>query len=590
MVFATGCSPGLYRNWADRDVTKLIRDRQSKTLGYQTSTINPVDATTKPSARSTGRSYAKIPVTEIPSVDFQPVRRTFAILRREALGPPEELPENTALQNVAEMDEGSNVALVRTMAKDQLSFGPEAVGADVVPLGLFESIAYAVENSRNYQDQTESLYFAALNVTLERHLFSPRPTAGVGVRFNGGQASTDFRAAATVTADAGVRQRLPTGGQVEAGLLVDFVNALNSNVVSGENATATLTATIPILRGAGFVNLEGLIQSERDLVYAVRSFEVFRRTFAVAVASDYFRLIARQQQVRNRALRYNSLIELTSRTRALFAAGRITALEVQRAEQELLQAEDEVNTAVESFQTELDRFKLLIGMPVAQAVRVVGVAVEVDDTSLGRPDIQETASRYRLELQTARDRIEDSRRNVENAKNGLLPNLDFTARGQINNPSGEPAGALNSETLTYNAGIRLDLPIDRLPERNVYRRALIFLTRAIRDVDDQEENVSAEVRRALRGIRAARATLQLQAKGIEIARQRLENANESLLTGRTTDSRNVVEAQSSLLLAQDRFDSARTNLQIQFLQFLRDTGMLRLDPNSSELGQVMRGV
>jgi len=99
--------------------------------------------------------------------------------------------------------------------------------------------------------------------------------------------------------------------------------------------------------------------------------------------------------------------------------------------------------------------------------------------------------------------------------------------------------------------------------------------------------IRSDVRRAIRAIRAARATVQLQAKGIEIARARLENANESLLSGRTTDSRNVVEAQSSLLLAQDRLDQANANLQIQILQFLRDTGLLRLDPASNEIGTLM---
>jgi outer membrane protein TolC len=574
----SGCTPTTYRDWADRDVNKLIRDRQEKSLGYTTPTPPQDLATTRPASSM----FARLPVTELPELKLNPITRTIATLKAQPPGP--EVPGDESQMSVS-----ANVEFVRRFSKELLTAGPEAEAQDTVPVGLFESVAYGVRNSRDYQDQAELVYLSALSVTLQRHLFSPRPTAGIAARYNGAQADNQYRSAYTVTADAGVRQQLPYGGQIEAGMLVDLVNALNETSTSGESAQASLSAAIPLLRGAGFVNLEGLIQSERDLVYAVRAFENYRRSFVVDVASSYFRLLARQQQLRNRSQRYNSLIELTNRTRALFAAGRITALEVQRSEQELLQAEDDVNTAVESFQSELDRFKLQIGMPVGQAVRIVPVNVEVDASALELPNVQELASRYRLELQTARDRVDDARRGVENAKNGLLPQLDLTARAQLNNTTGEPANQINSDTMTYSGGVRLDLPVDRLPERNAYRRALISQTRSIRDLEDNQELVRSDVRRAIRSIRAARATVLLQTKGIEIARQRLDNANESLLTGRTTDSRNVVEAQNSLLLAQDRLDQARTNLQIQILQFLRDTGLLRLDPDSNELGTVILG-
>ena len=58
-----------------------------------------------------------------------------------------------------------------------------------------------------------------------------------------------------------------------------------------------LSGSLPLLRGAGMVNLEGLISSERQLVYSVRGFEIFRRSFAVTVASSYFNLLARQRSV-----------------------------------------------------------------------------------------------------------------------------------------------------------------------------------------------------------------------------------------------------------------------------------------------------
>ncbi|MBC8106144.1 MAG: TolC family protein, partial [Anaerolineae bacterium] len=72
----------------------------------------------------------------------------------------------------------------------------------------------------------------------------------------------------------------------------------------------------------------------------------------------------------------------------------------------------------------------------------------------------------------------------------------------------------------------------------------------------------------------------------DLAQRRLDFANELLLQGRSTDSRDVTDAQSSLLSAQDAYEQARADLQIQILQFMRDTGTLRVDPEAGTLGLV----
>jgi outer membrane protein TolC len=91
----------------------------------------------------------------------------------------------------------------------------------------------------------------------------------------------------------------------------------------------------------------------------------------------------------------------------------------------------------------------------------------------------------------------------------------------------------------------------------------------------------------VRNIRSAQATLQIQQRGIDLAQRRLEYSNELLVQGRASDSRDVVEAQQSLLQAQDAFERARAELQIQVLNFLRDTGILRVDPAAGALGMAL---
>jgi outer membrane protein TolC len=110
--------------------------------------------------------------------------------------------------------------------------------------------------------------------------------------------------------------------------------------------------------------------------------------------------------------------------------------------------------------------------------------------------------------------------------------------------------------------VNLDLPVDRVAERNVYRRALIGFHRTQRAYEELEDRVVVQVRAAARAILGSQTSIAIQRQGIELAQKRLENSNLLLIRG-TTDARNVVEAQQSLIRAQDTFERARADLQVQ---------------------------
>ena len=84
--------------------------------------------------------------------------------------------------------------------------------------------------------------------------------------FVGGQRDVAYRSALTAVTTAGVRQQLPYGGELQAKTLATAVDVIDGNVADGQSAAVALTASIPLLRGAGMINLEPLINSERQLV------------------------------------------------------------------------------------------------------------------------------------------------------------------------------------------------------------------------------------------------------------------------------------------------------------------------------------
>ncbi len=583
IALAVGCTPEAYQRSADRQVQQILAERKEGVLDYQPKTDLQTDG--EPVARPPREAYRKIPVTHLPPPAPPPLAPIDEYLPWSVLGPEEPLIDGMDVQAEQVDLFGLQAELDREAARYR--YGPPAPGDQVRQLDLFGAMRYAVQHSRTYQTRLEDLYLATLDVTLERHLFSPRPFARTRVGFTGGRDDdVNYRSALAVTQSVGVRQQLPYGGEIVAEALVDFVSALSGEASSGESAEAVIRGAIPLLRGAGWTNLEPLIQAERELIYQIRDFENFRRDLLVQIANSYFRLRTAQKGLSNRRYNYANLLELTRRTQALYEAGRIRFLEVQRSTQALLRAERLLVSAQDSYRTQLDQFKLLIGMPIEEELEIIPVSLQVDVPNLPLADVVDLAKRYRLDLQTARDRIEDAQRAVQIAQNGLLPDLDLSGSVSLRNLDDTPARRLDDRTTSYSAGVTLDWPLDRLEERNAYRRSLINLQRSQRNYEEVQERIGIDARDALREIQSAQMRLRIAAAGIALAQRRLDYSNELLRQG-ASDARDVVEAQQSLLEAQDDYEEAEASLQVSVLQFLRDTGTLRIDPDSGELGQAM---
>lgn len=138
-------------------------------------------------------------------------------------------------------------------------------------------------NSREYQDRREDLYLAALPVTLQRFAFTPQFfAAGQAVRKRIGSAAPGGpQNNWTLNGDVGVTKMFATG----ALLLFNFANQTVINLTGAGPHTVsqsqlTLDLIQPLLRGGGrAVTLEPLTQSERNLLYAIRSYARFRKEY-----------------------------------------------------------------------------------------------------------------------------------------------------------------------------------------------------------------------------------------------------------------------------------------------------------------------
>ncbi len=453
---------------------------------------------------------------------------------------------------------------------------------DAIELDLPAALMYAVRNSRAYRFAEEDYVLEALRLLSERHLWGPRVFNDTELVIDSFGDDGLYDTALRLVNDLQVTQRLPYGGEVSARFLTALTEDLHERV-AGENVqTADLifAADVPLLRGAGMVAREDLIQAERNVIYAARSFERFRRDFLVEITSDFLDLVIDQQAIRNTEANVKLLETFEARAVALTEAGRSPPFEAAEAAQETLSRRDGLVRQQESYRLAVDRFKVRIGMPEETAVEIISSGPGLSPPRVDLDEAVEVAMRYRLDLQNRRDFVDDARRSINNARNALLADLGLS--GSVVIPTDDdrdyPGLDFDLESTTFRAALVLGLPIDRTIERINLRETQIGLERTIREYSRFRDTVAVEVRASVRNIDSAIFSRDLQEESLRIAGIRLASIDAAPDRANATD-RNL--AADGLLRAQDSYLLARRNLQIAILRYLLDSGQLRIEPDGT---------
>ena len=450
--------------------------------------------------------------------------------------------------------------------------------AEMQSFTLANSLTYAQKHARDYQTAKENLYLQALALTLERHLWTPRFSGSISSRYaNYGQVR-DFDHAMDAVSEIALTQQLPLGGAVVARLINDWVRDIGRHTTVGESGQMVLEADIPLLRGAGKVAYESRYQAERDLIYAVRNFERFRRMFLVEIAGEYFNLLSARARIKSAMASVRTFLSDEERTVALADKGQALPVDADRARVNRLSAENRLVLEQASYQDALDRFKILLGMPTIAPMDVGGE----EELGLSEPQVQqqaaiETALKYRLDLLNDLDGIDDTRRGVLIARNNMLPDFDFSGSITMDtDPNKKSSTEYNTERTTWRAMLELEVPFDRVAERNDYRANLINLRRAERQYSEAADTVRLDVRRALRRLEATRATMDIQQRSIAVNETRRELARVKFEEEGTVPYNDVVDAENDWRDAKNEFADAQAAYRLAILQLYRDTGTLRV--------------
>jgi outer membrane protein TolC len=450
-------------------------------------------------------------------------------------------------------------------------------------LSFAEAVAIATARNRDYQDQKENLYLSALSLTLFRHDFAQKWFGTIDGAYSDKQDSEDdsLRAGGRT----GFTQLLEDGTQISTSIATDWLRYLTGD--PRESLGSVLSATInkPLLRGAGKdIVMEGLTQAERNVLYQIRDFSRYRKTFVVSIASEYFRVLQALDRVTNAQSNYKSLVLAYDQSRDNAMAGRLAKLEADQTEQQMLQARDTLAGSERTYQQALDVFKIQLAIPTdapleldPNALQILST-MEIAEPQFNVDDAIQTALTLRLDLSTIKDQVDDARRKIKVAENALQADLNLVANAEVGSTPTRQAGQLEFQNGSYSIGAQLDLPFDRMSERNSYRRSLITLMQNQRDYENAIDNVKLDVRTNYRALVENAQRYQIQKISLQLAEERVNSTSLLFQAGRA-QARDLLDSQSSLLSAQNATTSNLIDYHIAKLSFYRDIELLTVKPD-----------
>ncbi len=453
-------------------------------------------------------------------------------------------------------------------------------------INLDQALDLAVQHSRDYQAQKEQLYLSALTLTGARYEFSPQFVADATAQIAGSPNGSDV---GNVSSQIGVSQLLKTGGTLSASLGNDLVRYFTGkpDLVARNSAINTLSVdlTQPLLRGFGANNptVENLTQSARNVVYAVRSYSLYQRQFAVDVVGDYFSLLTQKNIVRNNYRDYTNRVELTRYLEAR-SVDRERKSSVDDARNAELGSRTGYINSLASYLTSMDAFKSRLGLPISTTLFLddkdlkelieAGVTpVNVDPRAAFSICVQK-----QMDILNAIDKFEDIKRKVRIAADQLKVGLSLFANASLESEGPDDYTNFDPQKVRYTAGLRLNLPVDRLRERNTYRASLVSFESQLRSLGQTLDTYKDRIERGLRSMEQARLNYLNGVESLKVAERRLDNNAMLLEAGRAT-IRDLREAQDGLIQAQNNLQTTYTGYLDARLGLLLNVGVLDTRPD-----------
>jgi len=452
-------------------------------------------------------------------------------------------------------------------------FGQPAPATEDAPLPQVMTIGGAVrralERNPDLLNTFDSFRAAQVNEAGVRSAFLPQVTPLFS------RARADDSGAIAEQYGFTLFEQLPFGPRIEGQALVDRFPDTATGLDYGSNYRLTLTQ--PLLAGADpAVTREPLRVAIRGTQTQARAVEVARRRTVLLVYQLYLGVARQQEVVRLQSERAERARELAVFSRARFAAGSVSKLDVYRAEQQeasAVFARTDAETALEDLRDSLRR---ALDVPPDYAL-VIQRPTELPRAELPLEEALNGVADRRPEAAEAREVVRDAEFSVRIARSLELPSVQgFVGYQSVN--TGRTAGdVLHPRNSAVLWGIQSQYGLNSGALRAQRRAQEIELGTRRRNLDLFDDDLAREVRSVYRRLDSARSNHETAAQNVRVAELQAEVARLRYEKG-LSDNFNVVDADNLLNSARLAEIDSRIDILLAGMDCLFSSGDFDLKP------------
>ena len=411
-------------------------------------------------------------------------------------------------------------------------------------LSLDEAFRTALANNLSLVSARQDPAMAEQDVIVQDAAYDVGLEAKVS-RFESQRAiTTDLSTTSSSSTDqysVGASQALKFGANYTAALFSSHDVLAGGFTTEPDSWTSgvNLNFNMPLLKGFGTESTtEQLVLARSAVEISWDDLEVSAHRLVEQVEGAYWDVLAARAALRIARLSLQRAEDLLGLNRKKVEVGTLAPIEITQAEAGVASQEEGVIVAETTLVDAEDELRRLLAIPESDPRWAA--SIECTD----RPDFEprdtdldaaiETALVERPELSTARRTVRDRELSERVAKRRVRHQLDFDSNFR---PLGIDTGSTDSVSkvadlndYSWNAGLTYRIPIGNHADKARFARASISREKSQIALDDQEQTIRVEVRRAVRAVEsglkrvdAATVNVGLQQKKLEAEQKKFEN-------------------------------------------------------------------
>jgi outer membrane protein TolC len=464
----------------------------------------------------------------------------------------------TQVENTAEKAESAENINQPQIPADAVAFNPRE-------LTLERAIEYAVANNLGFQTSYSGIEIANRSFTKSRAgLFDPtlnlsytRDTSNNGgpILNSGPNATISKRLSDSGNFTFGYATSETVAGMVGAGARISYSRALFGK----DNAFLGSMAAI-----------DRLTKDKQSSFY--RYLDAYQ-ALVLRVVESYLNVVKNYRQIEVSESVLNYRRELLGLTQVKYDLGVATKLDVLRVEVQVAQQEETIISTRNLYENSLDQLLNLLNYEEHAGDISLQYEPELNLRVYDVVEYEKLALANRLDLKIERNNLQKEEINLKLQEDTLTNKVQVTGSYGKSATDNTWSRAHDFEDREWSLGLSYTLPLGNRVNREELMIQKVQLQNQKRTLEDKENQVSLEVRTAIRSLEATQKSREVLEKNLERARENLKLAQLSYEKG-IKSSIEVLDAQDDLLTVNKRYVDVTLDLKIAEFRLGRVCGLI----------------